>query len=136
MLHGFREVKCQYGFTIVIWNYTFMLIIFNLSQWSNGYQIRLQSRCCEIVSQGGYYELALKFWYCQPFVKNNVRIAGGRGWGRRPNVVILECFTCWWESGEMGRCEMWEGDEVAMWEKLEGNEVARWERWDGNEVAR
>ena len=22
-----------------------------------------------------------------------------------PNVVILECFICWWEGGEMGKVE-------------------------------
>ena len=47
------------------------------------------------------------------------------GRDRRLNVVILECFICRWESGEVRRFERWEGSEVAWWEWSEGSEVER-----------
>ena len=36
-------------------------------------------------------------------------------WGRdkRANIVILECFNCGWEGGEVRR---WEGSELVKWE--------------------
>ena len=50
------------------------------------------------------------------------------GRDRRPNIVILECFICQWDRGEVGRWKRWEVSEVARWERWEGNEVKRWER--------
>ena len=47
------------------------------------------------------------------------------GRGSRLNVVILECFICRWERGEVGRWVRWEGSEVARWERWEGSEVER-----------
>ena len=44
-----------------------------------------------------YYKLASKLCYCEGYVKNNV------GRDRRSNVVILECFVCRWEGGEVGK---------------------------------
>ena len=70
---------------------------------------------CEIVSQEGQPKIVLKL-YCEASVKNNVRRH------KRPNVVILECFICRWEGGEVGR-----------WKRWEGNEVGRCERWEGSE---
>ena len=57
----------------------FRLITFNLSQWSNGEQIRLKSSCSRSFPGKGY---------CVPSVKNNVCR------DRRPNAVIMECFIC------------------------------------------
>ena len=47
------------------------------------------------------------------------------GRDRRLNVVILECFICWWERGKVRKVG---GSEVARWERWEGSEVERWER--------
>ena len=52
---------------------------------------------------------------------------------RRLNFVILKCFICRWEHGEVVR---WESSEVAGWEKWKSSEVARWERWESVEVGR
>ena len=59
-----------------------------------------------MVSRIGEYELTLKFWYYEPYVKNNV------GRDRRTNVVISECFICQWEGSEVVRLKRWESGEV------------------------
>ena len=38
---------------------------------------------------------------------------------RTPNVVILECFVCWWEGGEEGNAGGYRGSKVARWEEWE-----------------
>ena len=64
------------------------------------------------------------------------------GKDRRLNVVILECFICRWERGEVGRGERWKANEVARWERLDGSEVESWEsqervmRWQGGKSGR
>ena len=44
---------------------------------------------------------------------------------RRPNVVTLECFICWWDVG---------GSEVERWKWLKRSEVAMCERRESGEV--
>ena len=57
----------------------------------------------------------------------NLLLKTSVGTGRRPNVVILECFICQCGEGGHGKMERWEGREVARCEKWDSSEVARWE---------
>ena len=36
----------------------------------------------------------------QNYVTVKVMLKNNVGIDRRPNVVILQCFVCWWEGGE------------------------------------
>lgn len=52
------------------------------------------------------------------------------GRDRRPDVVILECFNCRWEGGEVERVDRKDG-RVTRWERWG---LARWERWENGKV--
>ena len=78
----------------------------------------------------GKCESALKFWYCEPSVKNNV------GRDKRPNVGILDCFICWWEGVEVEKVEGWWGDKVWNMGEQKGGKVEKVGEWWGEKGGR
>ena len=55
----------------------------------------------------------------------NLLLKANVGRNRRSIVVILDCFNCWWEGGEVERWGTWEGVDVVKWDNGKGGTVVR-----------
>ena len=97
----------------------------------NGQQTRLQTQRSETVSQEGEYELALKFWCCEPSAKKiwgeteglmllfwralfvsgrEVRWEGGKGKGGYWGVTVGQVGGYW--GGKVGKVGEWRSRKV------------------------